>query len=95
MPPDILLDFYKDKDDTLAMLNADVLQGKLSKRLAVQSFKEIFSELSIVKSLVMRGTRIVIPRDLQQDITALAHEGKQGITKIKQYLRSRVWFPGM
>ena len=43
----------------------------------------------------MRGTRIVIPRDLQRDILALAHEGHQGLTKTRQYLRSRIWFPGM
>ena len=77
------------------MLKADILQGKLPKRPAVQPFKELFSELSVVKSLVMRGTQIVIPRDLQWDIIALAHEGHQGLTKTKQYLRSRVWFPGM
>ena len=77
------------------MLKADILQGKLPKRPAVQPFKEIFSELSVVKSLVMRGTRIVIPRDLQWGIIALACEGHQGLTKTKQYLRSRVWFPAM
>ena len=98
LPDPITFDILRketNKDDTLAMLKADVLRGKLSKRPAVQPFKEIFSELSIVKSLVMRGTRIVIPRELQQDIIALAHEGHQGLTKTKQYLRSRVWFPGM
>ena len=93
--PLVILRKETNKDDTLAMLKADVLQGKLSKRPAVQPFKEICSELSIVKSLVMRGTRIVIPRDLQQDIIVLTHEGHQGLTKTKQYLRSRVWFPSM
>ena len=77
------------------MLKADILQGKLSKRLAVQPFKKIFSELSIVMSLVIKGTRIVIPGDLKWDIIALAHKGHQGLTKTKQYLRSRVWFPSM
>ena len=37
----------------------------------------------------------MIPRDLLWDTIALAHEGHQGLTKPKQYLYSRVWFPGM
>ena len=98
LPDSITFDILRkgtNKDNILAMLKADILQGQLSKRPAVQPFKEIFSELSFVKSLVIRGTRIVISGDLQWDIIALAHEGHQGLTKTKQYLHSRVWFPSM
>ena len=55
----------------------------------------MFDELSIVQQMVLRGTRIVIPKGLQPEVISLAHEGHQGATKMKQYLRARVWFPRM
>ena len=32
---------------------------------------------------------------LQKKVVDAAHEGHQGITKTKSFLRSRLWFPGM
>ena len=90
-----ILQYETNQDDTLAMLKADILKGDLSNRPEVRPFRGVFNELSIVRSLVLRGTRIVIPEALQSDVIALAHEGHQGLTKTKQYLRTRVWFPKM
>ena len=56
-------------------------------------YKNVFDELTIAQQLVMRGDRIVLPEALIPDVFALAHEGHQGETKMKRYLRSRVWFP--
>ena len=39
--------------------------------------------------------RIVIPQALAQRIVDIAHEGHQGMTKTKQLLREKVWFPSM
>ena len=44
---------------------------------------------------MLRGTCIVIPHALTQTIIDIAHEGHQGITKTKQLLREKVWFPGI
>ncbi|PFX21298.1 Retrovirus-related Pol polyprotein [Stylophora pistillata] len=52
-----------------------------------------FTELAVVGGLVVRGCRIVVPRSLRDKVVHLAHEGHQGVTKTKEYLRSRVWFP--
>ena len=52
-------------------------------------------ELTRIGKLVLRGTRFVIPAVLRADVLELAHEGHQGITKMKQRLRSKVWWPGM
>ena len=52
-------------------------------------------ELSVAKQFVLRGRRIVVPESLRQDIVALAHIGHQAVTKTKQYLHERVWFPKM
>ena len=43
----------------------------------------------------MRGTRIVTPQSLRSEIVQLAHEGHQSIVKMKNRLRSKVWWPKM
>ena len=42
------------------------------------------NELCVLGKLVLRGTRIVIPRRLIDDVLHLAHEGHQGIVKMKR-----------
>lgn len=46
-------------------------------------------------SIILRGSRIVIPYSLQERATALAHEGHQSIGKMKARMREKVWFPGL
>ena len=41
----------------------------------------------------MRGTRIVIPQSLRSEVLHLAHEGHQGIVKMKNRFRTKVWWP--
>ena len=41
----------------------------------------------------MRGTRIVIPQSLRSKVLRLAHEGHQGIVKMKNRLRTKVRWP--
>ena len=58
-------------------------------------FDSVFTELAVVGGLLVRGSRIVVPRSLRDKVVRLAHEGHQGVTKTKEYLRTRVWFPGL
>ena len=58
-------------------------------------FKSIATELSIAEGIILRGTKIVVPKSLQNKVIKIAHEGHQGLVKTKQLLRSRVWFPKM
>ncbi|KAH8276448.1 hypothetical protein KR026_003332, partial [Drosophila bipectinata] len=46
-------------------------------------------ELSLIGSIMMRGTRIVIPKALRQAILTLAHEGHPGESAMKRRLRSK------
>ena len=48
-------------------------------------------ELAVLGKLVLRGTRIVVPQKLREQIL----EGHQGVVKTKQRLRSKVWWPGV
>ena len=60
-------------------------------------YDSIFTETAGVGGLIVRGAGIVVPKSLREKVVRLAHdhEGYQGITKIKEYLRTRVWFPGL
>ena len=51
-------------------------------------YKAIRNELIVLGKLVLRGTRLVIPRTLRRQVLDLAHEGHQGIEKTKQRLRT-------
>ena len=50
-------------------------------------------ELCVYGEILLRGTRIVIPRILREKVTKLAHEGHQGIVKTRARLRTKVWWP--
>ena len=58
-------------------------------------FELVRSELSIANGVLLRGSRIVVPKTLQRRVVNVSHEGHQGIVKTKQLLHSDVWFPGM
>ena len=59
--------------------------------------ERVKDELAVSASgnLILRGTRIVIPKSLQEHVVNLAHEGHQGLEKTKSLLREKVWFPNI
>ena len=46
-----------------------------------------------IGKLVLRGTGIVVPKELRSHVLELAHEGHAGIMAMEQLLRSKVWWP--
>ena len=48
-----------------------------------------------LEKLVLKGTRLVIPKKLRKKILDPAHKGHQGSVKTKQRLRTKVWWPGI
>ena len=62
---------------------------------APKSYVCVRNELTFIGDVILRGTRIVIPEKLRQRVLRLAHEGHQGIVKMKERLRSKVWWPGV
>lgn len=55
----------------------------------------IKDDLTTYGELILRGDRIVIPKQLQDKVVQLAHSGHQGCTAMKAQLRAKVWFPSM
>ena len=86
------------KDEILSELISIIIDSKpweIKKKPHFAPYGRIFSELSVVEQVVMRGTQIVIPQALQDRVLNICHEGHLGIVKSKQLLRSKVWFPGI
>ena len=45
--------------------------------------------------ILLKGGKIVLPKVLQDRAISIAHEGHQGMSRTKSFLRSKVWFPGI
>ena len=62
----------------------------------VTAYHKLKDELSITNnSILLRDTRIIIPKSLQSRTLAIAHGRQQGIAKTKAQLRTKVWCPGL
>ena len=65
--------------------------------VAYTAWQKVKEELTVgvTAQIILRGTRIAVPRKLQERVVNLAHEGHQGVVKTKSLLREKVWFPGI
>ncbi|VDH91023.1 Hypothetical predicted protein [Mytilus galloprovincialis] len=62
----------------------------------LQALRSISGELvTYGDTILLRDNRIVLPSELRVRAVNIAHEGHQGITKTKAFLRSKIWFPGL
>lgn len=52
-------------------------------------------EYTCVNSLILRGSKLVIPKGLRSRMLQLAHEGHPGQSLMKRRLRERCWWPGI
>ena len=55
----------------------------------------IRDELCVFGKIVLQGTIIAVPKKLRERVIELGHEGHQGMEKMKQCLRAKVWWPGI
>ncbi|CAB4027350.1 Transposon Tf2-6 poly, partial [Paramuricea clavata] len=83
-----------DKDPELSKVRSCILTDDQWESVDV-AYRSVRQELSVLGKLVIRGTRLVIPKILQKKVLNLAYEGHQGIVKTKQRLRSKVWWPNI
>ncbi|CAB3982504.1 Hypothetical predicted protein [Paramuricea clavata] len=56
---------------------------------------EVKHDLHIIDGVIYRGKRLIVPETLQRRVIALGHEGHQGISKTKSFIRQSCWFPGL
>ena len=65
--------------------------SKLS--ISEKPFNSVSSELTIIKDILCKSNRIVVPDSLRVEMLDRIHEGHQGITKSLERLRSALWWP--
>ena len=53
------------------------------------------NEITLVKGILMKGCRIIIPSVMHLEILDRLHEGHQGITKCRARAKASVWWPGL
>ena len=82
-------------DPLLQRVQTCILSGTWPKQPDLRAYSQVRDELSVQNGIILRGTRIVMPCELQKSTLDLAHQGHQGIIKTKQLLRQKVWWPGL
>ena len=87
------LEHESSRDPALQQIRRAIDTGNWS--LCSPAVKAVKEEITKIGQLVLRGTRIIAPRSLQQKLILAAHEGHQGIVKTKARLRSKLWWPEM
>lgn len=58
-------------------------------------YKSFVTEFCLADEILLRNTKIVMPKELQERCMELAHEGHPGMSVMKRRLRSKVWWPKM
>ena len=71
------------RDPILQPLHQSVVSGNWQKTKETDPYFCIKHELTATESLLLRGSRIVVPASLQSTTLQLAHEGHQGIVRTK------------
>ena len=52
-------------------------------------------EITVVKGLLMKGSRLIIPSCMRLEILERIHEGYRGITKCRARANASVWWPDL
>ena len=88
------IDKESAKDPLLSQVREALKSGNWDK-LTSSKFRMIKDELCVNNHVVLRGTRIVMPKSLQNGTLSIAHEAHPGIVAMKNRLRSKVWWCGI
>lgn len=83
------------EDEELQRVKEAVYSGDWDQVTTDYKTATVRNDLSLYGELVLRGDRIVIPKQIREKVIKIAHMGHQGSTAMKAQLRSKVWFPQM
>ena len=68
---------------------------KHSIKAELKPFWQNRDKLSLYNDLLLFGSRIVVPKQLQQQTLEKIHQGHQGINRCRLRINSSVWWPGV
>ena len=61
----------------------------------IQAYWTFHEELAIEDGLVLKGSRIVIPKSKHKQVLTMIHEGHLGLGKCKLQIKDTVYWPGI
>ena len=70
-------------------------QNASDEDISIYMTEEVKYDLHVIDGIIYRGKRIVVPETLQRRVIELGHEGHQGVSKTKSFIRQFCWFPGL
>lgn len=87
------------KDAELQKLKTVIREGTWDQHRKdpdIHPFYSIRQELYVAEELIFKDKQIILPTSLRRKVVKTAHRmGHLGITKTKEMLRARYWFPGL
>ena len=91
------------RDPTYQAILKDLIAGVKPSDKIPTGFKRVWQQLSIIDGLLHKGSKVVLPQvqmypggdSMRSRAMDIAHEGHPGIETMKQFLRARLWYPGM
>lgn len=87
---------HSSNDVLIRELRENILSEKWSSTTSEgKHFFKMKDELSCYGDLVLRQDRIVLPEALREKALKLAHENHPGMTRTKQTLREKYYWPGL
>lgn len=85
---------YQSKfDREITSVRQGLYDGKWEER--TRNYKIFEPELYFHNNVLLRGNKIIIPRQLRPRVLRAAHEGHPGIVSMKKRLRTKVSWPGI
>lgn len=89
---------HQDRDEVLKQVKQYCISGWPDKKSIggpCYPYYQYAGDLTVENNLLLKGTRLVIPKSLQRDILDRLHMGHQGITKCRECAKQSVWWPGL
>ena len=89
---------HQNSDRACKQLTTYLQEGwpsKLKMEELVKPYYAVRYELSVQNGLLMRGSRLVIPADLQAEVLHRLHSSHQGIARSRGRAKESVWWPGL
>lgn len=85
-------------DKTLQLLKKYTLNGwpeKNKVELSLTPYYNAREDITLLKGLLLKGKRIIVPNELRREVRNLIHSGHQGIDKCLAQAKEHIYWPGV
>ena len=93
LPGDVLL-LFRTLEGT-PVRAAQIRQWTDTDEPQLQPYQSQAAELSVQNGCLLRGSRVVVPKEGREAVISLLHEGHPGVTRMKRLSCGCVWWPGI